>query len=152
MAARKSRRKLKIAVIFMPCSEIRPPVSLTGLAAGGDLVTDEIARRLARSHDVIAYCSRGEHQEKVEQLDAVEYRRMSTSLDRWYWSHHPRITPLIDLVCRRNAAQPIFNSSLWFRQFIGEALADPQFQDCDIVHIVNMSQFVPFVRRRAPRS
>ena len=26
------------------------------------------------------------------------------------------------------------------------------FQDCDIVHIMNMSQFVPFVRRRAPRA
>ena len=71
MTARKSRRKLKIAVIFMPVSEIRPPVSLTGLAVSGDVVMDEIARRLARSHDVIAYCSRGEHQQKVEQLDGV---------------------------------------------------------------------------------
>ena len=66
----------------MPVSEIGPPVSLTGLAVAGDLVTDEIARRLAPSHDVIAYCARGEHQQKVEQLDGVEYRRMSTSLDR----------------------------------------------------------------------
>ena len=152
MTARKSRRKLKIAVIFMPVSEIRPPVSLTGLAVAGDLVMDEIARRLARSHDVIAYCSRGEHQQKVEQLDGVEYRRMSTSLDRWFSSHHRRIMGLIDHVWRRNALEPIFNSALWFRQFIGEVVADPQLQNCDIVHIMNMSQFVPLVRRRAPRA
>ena len=57
---------------------------------------------------------------------------------------------LIDHVCLRNAPEPISNSSLWFRQFIAEVVADPHFQDCDIVHIMNMSQFVPFVRRRAP--
>jgi len=152
MAAGQSKRKLRIAVIFMPINKIRPPVSLTSLGASGDLVMDEIARRLARSHDVIAYCARGEDQQKVEQFDGVEYRRVSTSLDRWFLSYYQKIMRLIDRVCGRNALQPIVNSALWYRQFIGEVLADPSLRDCDIVHIMNISQFVPLVRARLPKT
>jgi len=152
MALSQSKPKLKIAIIFMPVNEIRPPVSLTTYGSAGDLVMDEIARRLARSHEVIAYCARGEDQQKVAQCGAVEYRRMSTSIDRRIFSHHRKIMRLLDLVYRRNVPQPIFNSSLWYRQFIGEVTADPALQDCDIVHIMNLSQFVPFIRAGAPKA
>jgi glycosyltransferase involved in cell wall biosynthesis len=152
MALSRSAPKLKIAIIFMPVNEVRPPVSLTTYGSAGDLVMDEIARRLARSHEVIAYCARGEDQQKVEHCEGVEYRRMSTSLDRRFFSHYRKIMRLLDLVYRRNALQPIFNSSLWYRQFIGEVTADPALQDCDIVHIMNLSQFVPFIRARVPKA
>jgi glycosyltransferase involved in cell wall biosynthesis len=152
MALSQSKPKLKIAIIFMPVNEIRPPVSLTTYGSAGDLVMDEIARHLAVSHEVIGYCARGEGQHKVEQCDGVEYRRMSTSLDRWFFSKHQKIMRLIDVVHRGNALQPVFNSRLWYRQFIGEVTADPALQDCDIVHIMNLSQFVPFIRARVPKA
>ena len=76
MTTEKLKRRRRIAIIFMPVNEIRPPVSLTTYGCAGDLVMDEIARRLSRSHDVIAYCARGEDQQKVERCDGVEYRRM----------------------------------------------------------------------------
>jgi len=151
MAAGPTKRKLKIALIFMPINEIRPPVSLTSLCSSGDLVMDEIARRLARSHDVMAYCAGGEGQQKVEKFDGVEYRRMSTWLDRRLLNHE-KIMRLIEFVCWQNTSQPIFNSGLWYRQFISEVLADPPLQDCDIVHIMNIPQFVPLVRARLPRT
>jgi glycosyltransferase involved in cell wall biosynthesis len=152
MEVEKYKRKLKIAIIFMPINQIRPPVFLTSLGASGDLVMDEIARRLAQSHDVIAYCARGEDQEKVEQFDGVEYRRFSTSLDRRFLSYHQKFMRLIDRVWERSALQPIINSALWYRQFIGEVLSDPSLRDCDIVHIMNISQFVPLVRARLPNA
>jgi glycosyltransferase involved in cell wall biosynthesis len=152
MATGQSKPKLRIAVIFMPINKILPPVSLTSLGASGDLVMDEIARQLARSHDVIAYCARGEDQQKVEQFDGVEYRRLSTSLDRRFLSYHHKMIRLMDLVCGRNPLPPIVNSALWYRQFIGEVLADPSLQDCDIVHIMNISQYVPLVRARLPKT
>ena len=152
MTAEKLKRRRRIAIIFMPVNEIRPPVSLTTYGSAGDLVMDELARRLARSHDVIAYCARGEDQQKVERCDGVEYRRMSTSIDRWFFSRHQKLMRLIDLVYRRDALRPIFNSRLWYRQFIAEVTADPALQDCDIVHIMNLSQFVPFIRARAPKA
>jgi glycosyltransferase involved in cell wall biosynthesis len=152
VAAAKSNHKLKIAFVFMPINEIRPPVSLHSLCSSGDLVMDEIARHLARSHDVVVYCARGEHQQKVERCEGVEYRRMSTSLDRWFFSHHRKIMRVLDLLYLGNSPQPIFNSALWYRQFIGGVVADPALQDCDIVHIMNISQFIPYIRARVPHT
>jgi glycosyltransferase involved in cell wall biosynthesis len=150
MAIRRSTHRLKIAIIFMPLNPIRPPVSLTTVASSGDLVMDEIARRLARSHEVIAYCARGEDQQKFERFDGVEYRRMSTWLDRQLLRR--KLRRLFDLVGMRNGAQPIFNSPLWFRHFIEQVIRDRSLQDCNVVHIMNISQFVPVVRARLPNT
>lgn len=129
---------------------IRPPV-FSGLNASVDLATDELARRLARSHDVIAYCARGEGQPGVEKFDGVEYRRISTWLDRQLL-HRGKFMQLANLVGPRDAAQPLIGSSLWFRHFIGEVSSDLSREECDIVHIMNMSQFVPVIRARLPRA
>jgi glycosyltransferase involved in cell wall biosynthesis len=147
----RSKRKLKIAIIFMPINEIRPPVFLNSLASSGDLVMDELARRLARSHEVIAYCARGEGQQKVERFDGVEYRRMSTWLDTRLL-HREKFRRMTDLVYWRDLPQPLNNSSLWYRNFIGQVIRDPTLPDCDIVHIMNISQFVPVVRARSPKT
>jgi glycosyltransferase involved in cell wall biosynthesis len=151
MTAGQSKRKLRIAIIFMPINEIRPPVSLTSLASSGDLVMDEISRGLARSHDVIAYCARGKGQQKVERFDGVEYRRMSTWLDTRLL-HRGKFRRMTDLVYWRNRPQPLNNSPLWYRNFIRQVVGDPALQGCDIVHIMNISQFVPVVRARLPKS
>ena len=151
MAIGHSKRKLRIAIIFMPLNEIRPPVALNSLASSGDLVMDEIARRLARSHDVIAYCARGEGQKNVEHFGGVEYRRVSTWLD-CRLLHRQKIRHLIDFADWRRGPQPLINSSLWYRHFIGEVVADLSLRDCDIVHIMNISQFVPVIRARLPKT
>jgi glycosyltransferase involved in cell wall biosynthesis len=146
----QSKRRLKIAIVFMPINEIRPPVFATSLAASGDLVMDEMARRLARLHQVIAYCARGEGQQRVEQFDGVEYRRISTWFDRQLL-HREKLRRLIDPSGWRSEPQPLINSSLWYRHFIGQVIADLVSQDCDIVHIMNITQFVPIVRARLPK-
>jgi len=151
MTHRETKRRLRIAIIFMPVNEIRPPVSLSSVASSGDLVMDEIARHLARSHDVVAYCAFGKGQQRVEQLDGVEYRRVSTWLDRRLL-HRQEISRVIDLVSRQNRPQPLFNSPLWYRCFITQVAADLTRQACDIVHIMNISQFVPIIRARLPKT
>jgi glycosyltransferase involved in cell wall biosynthesis len=151
MATGQAKRKFRIALIFMPMNEIRPPVSLTTLGSAGDLGMDQIARRLARSHDVIAYCARGKGQQKVERFEGVEYRRISTWLDTRLL-HRRKFRWLTDLVCWRNGQQPLINSALWYRRFIGQVVADPALHDCDIIHIMNISQFVPVIRARLPKT
>jgi glycosyltransferase involved in cell wall biosynthesis len=151
MLNRQSKRQFKIAFIHLPINEIWPPVSTTGLANSVELIADEIARRLARSHDVIAYCARGEGQQKVERFDGVEYRRVSTWLDRRLLNRG-KILRLADFVGWQNARQPIIGSTLWYRHFIGEVVSDLSRQDCDIVQIMNMSQFVPVIRARLPKT
>jgi hypothetical protein len=41
---------------------------------------------------------------------------------------------------------------LWYRHFIGEVIPDFSRQNCDVVHIMNISQFVPVVRARLPKT
>src|SRR5207248_7040976 len=101
-----------------------------GVAASGDLVMEEIARRLARSHDVIAYCARAGDQQKSEQFDGVEYRRVSTWLDRRLL-HRGKMMRLMDLFGWSGAAQPLIASALWYRHFIGEVGSDLSRQNCD---------------------
>jgi glycosyltransferase involved in cell wall biosynthesis len=149
MTRGQSTRRLKIALIFMPINEIRPPVSLHSVASAGDLVMDEFARHLARSHQVIAYCSLGEGQQKFEQFEGVEYRRISTWLDRRLL-HRPELRRLSEVASAQGPPQPLFNSAVWYRHFIRTVIQDPSLQDCDIVHIMNISQFIPVVRGKLP--
>jgi glycosyltransferase involved in cell wall biosynthesis len=134
----------------MPGSEIRPPVSANSLCSSGDLVIDELARRVVRSHNVIAYCAYGKNQRKAEKFDGVEYRRMSTWFDHRLLNHQ-KLMRLFDLAGWRYGPQPVINSSLWYRQFIRGIILDPSLQDCDIVHIMNVPQFVPLIRARLPK-
>lgn len=150
MTIPRSKYRLKIAIILMPIKEIQPPVFATSLASSGDLVMDEIARRLARSHEVIVYCALGQGQLKIEHFDGVEYRRISTWLDQRLL-HRQKLRQLIDVAGFQKRLQPLVNSSLWYRHFIGQVVADLVQQDCDIVHIMNISQFVPIVRARLPK-
>jgi glycosyltransferase involved in cell wall biosynthesis len=144
-------RKLKIAFVHLPINEIRPPMYLTGLANSVELIADEIARRLARSHDIVAYCARGKGQQKVEKFDGVEYRRMSTWLD-CRLLHRRKFMRLVDFAGWGNGSQPIINYALWYRHFIGEVVRDLSRQGCDIIHIMNISQFVPVLRARLPKT
>jgi glycosyltransferase involved in cell wall biosynthesis len=132
----------------MPINAIRPPVT-SGLAASVDLVTDELARRLAQSHEVIAYCARGAGQANVEQFDGIEYRRISTWLDRRLLNRR-KFVRLIDVVGGQKTPQPLISSSVWFRHFISKVISDLSRRQCDVVHIMNISQFVPVIRARLP--
>jgi glycosyltransferase involved in cell wall biosynthesis len=127
----QSKRKFSIALIFgsFGSGGLRPPLYLTSLPVSVDLVMDELAQRLARSHNVIAYCAREGSQQKIEQYGGVEYRRVLEFPDR-RWS----------------------NFASWCPQYISEVIADPSLRGCDIVHIMNLPEFVPFVRARLPKT
>jgi glycosyltransferase involved in cell wall biosynthesis len=148
MVAKK--RNLKIALIFMPINEIRPPVYLSSVGTSGDLVMDELARRLAHRHEVVAYCALGKGQPPIEEFEGVQYRRMSTWLDRRLL-HRRKIRRVMDIVNRGSVSQPLFNSPLWYRHFLSQVVADASRQNYDIVHIMNISQFVPVIRSRMPK-
>jgi glycosyltransferase involved in cell wall biosynthesis len=107
---------------------------------------DEIARHLARSHHVIAYRARGEDQQKVEQYDGVEYRLMSAVVDCWFF-----ITPPGNYAAARSGVSYL-QPTVAVPAVQREVVADPVLWTCDIVDIMNVSQFVPFVRARTPKT
>lgn len=150
--AGRSERRLKIAFVFMPANTVRPPVWSTSYGTAGDLVMDELARRVARSHNVIAYCLRGAGQEPVEHCEGVEYRRVTAPLDRRFQSYQRKMMRLAGFVRQQNTPWTVLNSEWWHRQYIGKVVGDPALRDCDIIHIMNISQFVRIARSRVPRT
>ncbi len=144
MTAVPTDRKLKIAFVHQPWSVIQPPVNGADSVA---LLTDETARRLARSCTTITYCRLGKHQSRADEYDGVEYRRASVSIDRWIKLGMQHL----DRLGVRNHLRPFFSSTLCYRQFIGQVIDDLARQDCDIVHVHNFSQFVPLIRAKLPK-
>jgi glycosyltransferase involved in cell wall biosynthesis len=134
---------MKIAFIHQPWSIIQPPVDTADSVA---LVTEQLARRLARRHKVFAYCRIGPGQPRVSEFAGVEYRHASVSLDRWVKFGMQQL----DRRRLTDPLRPFFSSPLCYRQFIGEVIEDLAGQDCDIVHIQNFSQFAPLIRARLP--
>jgi glycosyltransferase involved in cell wall biosynthesis len=128
---------MKVALVPQPQDMIFPPMQNSiGVWAY------EVAQRLARSCEVIVYS--GRMQNEVEFDQGVQYRRASPIYDHW-------LRRLLDRFSRfRKAKRPFFASGL---NYLGHALQvarDLRAQRCDIVHIHNLSQFMPIIRAFNP--
>jgi glycosyltransferase involved in cell wall biosynthesis len=135
-------RPLSIAFIHQPWSVIVPPMKV---ADSVGIWTDQVARRLAESCQVISYSRRGAEQTAEQRYAGVTYRRFAAPVDRAV-----RFLRLLDewkLIDPRRG----FMTSRWFyHQYYAQVVRDLVRQRPDIVHIQNFSQFVPIVRRHVP--
>jgi glycosyltransferase involved in cell wall biosynthesis len=141
-------------------------IPLPWIGEGGsiDIWTYEVARRLARSCDVIVYTRRDGRQREVEYDQNVRYRRISTALDEWYpWLSYAlkslekfSVTSALSrtvnhLFFFRNAKHPFFASTLYYLYYALQVAKDLRKEKCDIVHLFNFSQFVPIIRAFNPK-
>ena len=132
--------RMKIAFVSQPWNDVAPPVQSGSIA----IWTYEVARRLARSCDVIVYAKRRRHQKKVETHEGVQYRHIPIGLDTG-------VQRLLKPCFRfRSAQRPLFASPLYYLSYIRRIAADVQAQQCDIVHLFNFSQFAPLIRAFNP--
>jgi glycosyltransferase involved in cell wall biosynthesis len=109
-----------------------------------------VVNRLVRYHDVVVYSPRDYHQEKVEHLCGVKYRRMSETFDRWlrFLVGPSRRFPGFDQARRK---RPYFASIFQNFTYILKVAKDLQTEKCDIVHIIEESQFISIIRALNPR-
>ena len=128
---------MKIAFVPQPLEMIFPPMQ----SAIG-IWTYEIAHRLARSHDVIVYS--GCLQRRVRFDDGVHYRRVSPVPDLWLRRLLERFSGFYDV------RRPLFASSLYYWGYAWQVANDLKKRQCDIVHVHNLSQFVPIIRAFNP--
>lgn len=132
---------MKIAFVNQPGGSVVPPVQDGSI----EIWTYEVARRLARSGDVIFYAKRGRFQKKVQHYEGVHYRRVSVAVDHW----------LIRLLKRfsgfRNVRRPLFSSGLYYLGYILQVANNLRRHKCDIVHVHNYAQFVPVIRAFNPK-
>ena len=131
---------MKIAFINQPWNYAVPPVQSNSVP----ILTYQLARRLARSCDVIVYARKGSAHRKVEWDDRVQYRRVSLGADLWVLPLLTRSSPFRDI------KRPYFTSSLYYLAYVLKIAHDLRKQHCDIIHVHSFVQFVPIIRAFNP--
>jgi glycosyltransferase involved in cell wall biosynthesis len=108
----------------------------------------EVARRLAGDHEPIVYTGRTPSAfRRSERRDGVLYRRISIP-SHSPWANRVSKTPVL----WRVQGHISFRSPWYYAGHALQIAADLRRQQCDIVHIINLSQFAPIFRAISPRT
>jgi glycosyltransferase involved in cell wall biosynthesis len=138
---------VKIAFVCQPQDEVifAQPNSL-------GIWTTEVARRLAQSYEVTVYTKHVknfEPQKKVVTEDGVCYKRILLRPDQKLINFLKRVWDFITIF---NLKTPLYFSSFYYLLYALQIALDLKKQQCDIVHILNYSQFVPIIRFCNPKA
>jgi spore coat protein SA len=131
---------MKIAFVHQPTGPIWTP----GTSGSVSIWLYEVARRLARSCDMLVYARRGLSQPASERCEGVEYRRISVAADEML------LTLLGPLARFRNVRRPLFASRAAYLKYIVTIAADLRKRGCDIIHVHGYPQFVPTIHALNP--
>jgi glycosyltransferase involved in cell wall biosynthesis len=127
------------------------PVPPPALGGSVSRVVYELAHELAKldgSRFDVTVCSR-EHPDVSEGLhDGVRYLRVGVGRDRW---RHQLYTQFVRVLRAVDAPhRGLQGTSFYARGYATAGLLRLQQLDLDVVHLQNVSQFVPLARRLAP--
>lgn len=131
---------MRVAFINQPWNAADPPVESGSVA----IWVYEVARRLARSCQVTVYANRCRVGKRTEYVEGVYYRYVSTLLDRSVL----RALHLVSDLYR--PSYPYFAHWLHYLGYAVKVSLDLRRTGCDIVHVQNLSQFVPIIRALNP--
>jgi glycosyltransferase involved in cell wall biosynthesis len=151
---------MKVALVMQPINLI----STKNQNGSIEIITYELARRLAKRCDVIVYAKKGHFQKELEYDQEVQYRRIPVVMDEWQsfvssaldkLQKTSSLNALSKSVQRflffQNVKRP-FSSSHWFYyNYALKVARSLQKEHCDIVHIHNFSQFIPIIRAFNPK-
>jgi glycosyltransferase involved in cell wall biosynthesis len=130
---------MKIAIVSQPFDRVHLPVE------GGSIKiwTHEVARRLAKSHDVVVYARRGRRQASRELFEEIEYRRISAVSEpallarlKWQWP----------------ASKPPFSRAFAYSTYFSRVAVDACRIKPDYILIHNYSQGIPILRAFHPKA
>lgn len=131
---------MRVAFVNQPWNEADPPVESGSVA----IWVYQVARHLAQSCHVTVYARRSRAGKRTECRDGIGYRYVSTSLDR-------RVLRMLHLASGLyGPARPYFAGWLYYLGYIVKVALDLRRARCDIVHIQNLSQFIPIIRALNP--
>jgi glycosyltransferase involved in cell wall biosynthesis len=132
---------LKIAFVSQPFDGVRPP-----LQNSVGISIYELARRLARDHDVTVFTQHRTVCEEPIHEDGVHYRYVPVELDRWLHRQYDRLSRWL----RKGRVD--FSSRLFYLPYALRVAAGLRRGRFDVIHLLNFSQFAPIVRALNPRS
>jgi glycosyltransferase involved in cell wall biosynthesis len=132
---------MKIAILNQPQDPLAAASEQRGSVA---IVNWELARCLARRHEVVIYAPRARGQPDVERYGAIEIRRIR------YVAR--RLHKAVQLIAGRlRPARPYFTTRLYYREYFSQVARDLAVQRPEIVHLPNQMQFASLLKRNAPR-
>jgi glycosyltransferase involved in cell wall biosynthesis len=111
------------------------------------IAVHEAARRLPSSCETIVYTGRLGEPAAIEIRDGVQYRRLKIPSENRYVK---MLTALP--VLRRLKGCLSFRSSWYYWAYAVQIALNARAQRCDIIHILNLSQFAPIIRALNPQS
>ncbi|NJN67960.1 MAG: glycosyltransferase family 4 protein [Chloroflexaceae bacterium] len=131
---------MKIAIISQPWEGALPPSSAI------PIWTYQVARRLAKSHEVLVYARKKETQQTHEYDEGVHYILTKRTLDGWM------LKVLNPLGRFFPARRPMFASLPYYFFYVVQVAQDLRKRQPDIVHLYNFPQFVSLLRVFLPRT
>jgi len=131
---------VKIAFLNQPQDPIAAGEEQRGSVA---IVNWELARCLARRHEVTVYGPRTRGQARRERWGAIEIRRIPFVARRWHQA--------VQLLAGRfGRGAPYFTSSLYYREYFSQVARDLAASRPQIVHLPNQMQFASLFKRAVP--
>ena len=132
--------KLRVAFVCQPfvMTDFRNPMDSIGI------ITNELARRLALDCDLTIYAAAPQTRE--ESCDGVVYRYISVNEDLQAIEQLKQSRPL------QTDSIPLFASESYYQQYINTVAQEICDRGFELVHIHNLSQFVPVVRKFNPNA
>jgi glycosyltransferase involved in cell wall biosynthesis len=132
-----SRSRMKIAILNQPQDPMAAGSEQRGSVA---IVNWELARCLARRHEVIVYAPRARGQRGIERCGDIEIRRIRFVARRLHQA--------AQLIAGR-LGHPYFTSRFYYREYFSQIARDLAARRPDIVHLPNQMQFAARLKRAA---
>ncbi|HVS78012.1 MAG TPA: glycosyltransferase family 4 protein [Steroidobacteraceae bacterium] len=131
---------MKIAIINQP----QDPAAAADVQRGSVAIVNwELARCLARSHEVIVYAPGARGQSARERWGAIEIRRVRFVARRLH--------KLVQLLAGRLGRDPPYFTSRWYyREYFSQIARDLAKSRPDIVHLPQQMQFAGLFKRALP--
>lgn len=132
---------MKIAIVSQPFDGVLPPQQNSI-----GMWIFEVARRLAQRHNVIVYARGGRFHMQTLMQDGVHYRHVPMGFDALFMRVTRRLSGY------NSPGRPLFASKYYFPAYMAQVASDLRRQRCDVIHVINFSQFAPAIRRLNPGS
>ena len=131
---------MRVALVAQPFDSVRPP-----FFGSIGMWLNEVAGRLAERCEVVVYA--GENGRGARELRAggVTFRLLPQVWDRW-------AIKILRRLPQTHPGRPYFSSKLCYAAYVRAVARDLERQACDVVHLINFSQFVPAIKARHPRA
>ena len=133
---------MKAAFINQPWDIVQPPVR----RASVPIWTYEVSTRLARSMEVTVYSKRHADQPPTQHHEGVRYRRVHSTLDAFSMKYLDRLWK----GCRFR--RPLFSRMTYHLGYIVQVARHCRDENYDVIHLHNLSQFLPVLRHYCPDS